>query len=227
MRQLEVDQRGENAVMVQELRRIPGDERGPGAIAGPVTPEPTPEKLDHRIGWPTGGEVVRFEPRDRAAPDDLVGRRGNVEPTCSEGDRVQPVHARHVVDALEHEAAPRRVVGRARQALLAGHAIHHDRFGETEVDQAIDVRHRESLSLEQVVHDHLVAQGVGRREVGPTRAAHVQLDQASFAQDIDEPPEPPPRQAPHRDDVAPELGLDPLDEPLRPRRCRVQPSTCL
>ena len=94
---------------------------------------------------------------------------------------------------------------------MAGEPIHHERVRV--VAEAVRVRDRDAVRLEQVVGRHLVGDAVRHHDLRLALTARVEGQDASVDLDVDVPRRSPPRQARHPGDPPADHPLDPGREP--------------
>ena len=99
------------------------------------------------------------------------------------------------------------VVGKRREVDVPGQPIHHERVRI--VAQAVRVRDRHAVRLEQVVGRHLVGDPVRHHDPGFSLPPCVERQHPTAHLDVDVPRRPPAREAGHADDPPSDRALDP------------------
>ncbi len=192
VRVLEVEQPGDAPLVEHELERVVGDEARRGEpVLGHVFAQPTPQEHLDRIGrLPFGTGVVEvLHPSEECE----LGRRGvgrDREPRRVRRHERDGVDAgQHLEVLLEHLVAL-GVVGGTREVDQARQAVHDQRVRV--VAQAVRMRHREAVRLQQVVHRDLVGDAIRHRDARFAVTARVQRQHATVDLDVDVPRRSPP-----------------------------------
>ncbi len=122
---------------------------------------------------------------------DCVGRRGPHH--SGPGERLgSSAWRRARIWRYSSTAARRSASVDVREVVAAADAVHH--VGERGFDQAVDLRRRDAVLVQQRLEEHLVLEREDEGHVGPV-AADAELEGLAVAPDIREPDRPPARLA--------------------------------